>query len=275
MAHPTAPRRKAKFLVAAAVAAATLSLSGCTWNEALFFNMPEPATVEAAGIANLWQGAWLAAWGVGIFTWALMLWASFAYLRRWRRNRGMPAQTAYNLPLELLYTLVPLVMIVGLFLFTIREQTPLVAVSNDEKETVNVVGFRWSWGFNYLDHQVYDVGTPGALPTLWLPADEKVKFELTSPDVIHSFWIPDFLYKMDVIPGKKNVFELTPNKIGTFIGRCAELCGTYHAQMLFNVKVVPRAEFDQHMAELKALGQTGSLPSGITTGERESERTNL
>ena len=275
MARPTAPRRKAKFLVAAVLAGATLSLSGCTWNEALFFNLPEPATEEGAGIANLWQGAWIAAWGVGIFTWALMLWASFAYLRRWRRNRDMPAQTAYNLPLELLYTLVPLVMIIGLFAFTIRVQTPVVAVENNQKQTVNVVGFRWSWGFNYLDQQVWDSGTPDARPTLWLPVDEKVKFELTSPDVIHSFWVPDFLFKMDVIPGKMNVFELTPNKTGTFIGRCAELCGTYHAQMLFDVKVVSRAEFDQHMADLKAKGQIGTLPSGITTGERESERKNL
>jgi cytochrome c oxidase subunit 2 len=80
---------------------------------------------------------------------------------------------------------------------------------------------------------------------------------------------------MDVIPGKMNVFELTPNKTGTFIGRCAELCGTYHAQMLFDVKVVTRAEFDQHMADLKAKGQIGTLPSGITTGERESEGKNL
>jgi cytochrome c oxidase subunit 2 len=262
-------------LVAAVLAGATLSLSGCTWNEALFFNLPEPATEEGAGIANLWQGAWIAAWGVGIFTWALMLWASFAYLRRWRRNRDMPAQTAYNLPLELLYTLVPLVMIIGLFAFTIRVQTPVVAVENNQKQTVNVVGFRWSWGFNYLDQQVWDSGTPDARPTLWLPVDEKVKFELTSPDVIHSFWVPDFLFKMDVIPGKMNVFELTPNKTGTFIGRCAELCGTYHAQMLFDVKVVTRAEFDQHMADLKAKGQIGTLPSGITTGERESEGTNL
>lgn len=275
MARPTAPRRKAKFLVAAVLAGATLSLSGCTWNEALFFNLPEPATEEGAGIANLWQGAWIAAWGVGIFTWALMLWASFAYLRRWRRNRDMPAQTAYNLPLELLYTLVPLVMIIGLFAFTIRVQTPVVAVENNQKQTVNVVGFRWSWGFNYLDQQVWDSGTPDARPTLWLPVDEKVKFELTSPDVIHSFWVPDFLFKMDVIPGKMNVFELTPNKTGSFIGRCAELCGTYHAQMLFDVKVVSRAEFDQHMADLKAKGQIGTLPSGITTGERESEGKNL
>ena len=275
MARPTAPRRKAKFLVATAVALATLSLSGCSWNEALFFNLPEPATAEGAGSANLWHGAWIAAWLVGLVTWALMLWASFVYLRRWRRNRDMPVQTAYNIPLELLYTLVPLVMVIGLFLFTIREQAPVIAVENDQKETVNVVGFRWSWGFNYVDHQVYDVGTPGVLPTLWLPVDEKVKFELTSTDVIHSFWIPDFLFKMDVIPGKMNVFELTPNRTGTFIGRCAELCGTYHSQMLFSVKVVTRADFDQHMAELAALKLPYPLPSGITTGERESEGKNL
>jgi cytochrome c oxidase subunit 2 len=120
---------------------------------------------------------------------------------------------------------------------------------------------------------VYDVGTPGIPPTLWVPVDEKIKFELTSPDVIHSFWVIDWLFKMDVIPGKVNSFEITPNKEGTFIGRCAELCGTDHARMLFNVNVVSRAEFDQHMEELRIKGQTGKLESERVnyTGERPSE----
>jgi cytochrome c oxidase subunit 2 len=106
-----------------------------------------------------------------------------------------------------------------------------------------------------------------------VPVDEKIKFELTSPDVIHSFWVIDWLFKMDVIPGKVNSFEITPNKEGTFIGRCAELCGTDHARMLFNVNVVSRAEFDQHMEELRIKGQTGKLESERVnyTGERPSE----
>ena len=280
VARPSFRRRTAKVVGACVVASgAALTLSGCTWNEVAFLDLPEPATTEGAGIANLWQGAWIAAWAVGILTWGLMIWASVAYLRRWRRNREMPKQTAYNIPLEILYTIVPLVMILGLFVFTIREQTPLIAVKNDQKETVNVVGFRWAWAFNYKGHDTYDVGNPegnaGGLPTLWLPVNEKIRFELTSPDVIHSFWVPDFLFKMDVIPGRENVFELTPNKLGTFAGKCTELCGTYHSQMLFNVKVVTREEFDAHLEALKAAGNNGYLESGYTGGMRPSEGNKL
>jgi cytochrome c oxidase subunit 2 len=125
-----------------------------------------------------------------------------------------------------------------------------------------VSGWRWSWGFNYIEDGAYDVGTPGQRPTLWLPVDEKVKFTLTSPDVIHSFWIPSFLTKMDVMPGQTNEFTVTPNKLGIFPGKCAELCGVDHARMLFDVKVVTRAEFDAHIAELKAIGQIGAIDSG-------------
>ena len=98
-----------------------------------------------------------------------------------------------------------------------------------------------------------------------------MKFELTSPDVIHSFWIPAFLYKMDVIPGRRNVFELTPNKIGVFAGRCAELCGVDHSNMLFTVRVVPQAEYDAWIQSLKARGQSGLLETGRTNDAGATE----
>jgi len=261
--------------VTAGLGLLAVAASGCTANEAFFFDLPEPATAEGPIIQNLWNGTWIAAWAVGILTWGLMLWAAVAYRRR--KGNETPKQTKYNLPLEILYTILPLIMILGLFAFTARDQSEVLAVENDQSQTVNAVGFRWSWAFNYLDEDVYDVGTPGQPPTLWLPVDEKVKFELTSPDVIHSFWVIDWLFKMDVIPGKVNEFEVTPNKTGTFVGRCAELCGTDHARMLFNVKVVSRAEFEQHMDDLRNKGQTGKLESERVsyTGERESERTNI
>jgi cytochrome c oxidase subunit 2 len=166
-------------------------------------------------------------------------------------------------------------MILGLFWFTARDQTEILTVKNDQSLTVNAVGWKWSWGFNYVDQGVWDAGTPDHLPELVLPVNEKVRFELTSPDVIHSFWVPAFLFKMDVIPGKTNVFELTPNKIGEFAGKCAELCGTYHSKMLFNVKVVSKADFDVYLADLKAKGQTGVVNSGrvTNTGQMEGERT--
>ena len=265
--------------LAAAGAVAMVTLSGCTANEAFFFDMPEPATAEAPIILNLWNGSWIAAWAVGAVTLGLMLWAAVAYRRKHRDE--VPAQTTYNLPLELLYTIVPLIMILGLFWFTARDQSEILTIDNDQDQTVSVVGFRWSWGFNYLDQDAYDIGLPvgegttNEPPTLVLPVGEKIRFELNSPDVIHSFWVPAFLFKMDVIPGKTNVFELTPDKIGTFVGRCAELCGVDHARMLFQVKVVERPEFDAHIAELKARGQSGMLETGRfnSDGQKPGERT--
>jgi cytochrome c oxidase subunit 2 len=166
-------------------------------------------------------------------------------------------------------------MILGLFWFTAKDQSEILAVSNDQDQTVNVVGYRWNWGFNYLDAGAYAVGTPDAPAQLVLPVNEKIRFELTSPDVIHSFWVPAFLFKMDVIPGKTNVFELTPDKIGTYDGKCAELCGVDHARMLFTVKVVERAEFDAYVADLKARGQSGLLNTGQSNndGQMPDERT--
>ncbi len=255
---------RAGALVLGATTVALLA-SGCTANEAFFFDLPAPATEEGPIVQNLWQGSWIAAWAVGLVTLVLILWSCFAYRRR--KNSDVPEQTKYNMPIEILYTIVPLVMILGLFWFTAKDQTEILTLDNDQKQTVRVVGFKWSWGFNYLDENVFDSGTPDFIPTLVLPVDEKVRFELTSPDVIHSFWVPAFLFKMDVIPGKTNVFELTPNKLGTFAGKCAELCGTYHSGMLFNVKIVERPEFEAYVDTLKARGNTGLLDSGRTNNE--------
>jgi cytochrome c oxidase subunit II len=268
-----ARRRLRAAALGAGALAITLTASGCTANEAFFMDLPDPATKEGSIIQNLWQGSWIAAWAVGIVTWGLMLWAAFAYRRRHRDQ--VPEQTKYNIPIEILYTIVPLIMILGLFWFTAKDQSEILAVSNDQDQTVNVVAYRWNWGFNYLDEDAYAIGSPNDPALLVLPVNEKIRFELTSPDVIHSFWVPSFLFKMDVIPGKTNVFELTPDKVGTYAGKCAELCGVDHARMLFNVKVVERAEFDQYIADLKAKGQSGLLDTGRSNddGQMPDERT--
>jgi cytochrome c oxidase subunit 2 len=266
-------RRARAAAIGLGALAITLTASGCTANEAFFMNLPDPATKEGAIIQNLWQGSWIAAWAVGIVTWGLMIWAFIAYRRRHKDD--VPEQTKYNVPIEILYTIVPLIMILGLFWFTAKDQSEILAVSNDQDQTVNVVAYRWNWGFNYLDSDAYAVGTPNAPAVLVLPVNEKIRFELTSPDVIHSFWVPAFLFKMDVIPGKTNVFELTPDKVGTYDGKCAELCGVDHSRMLFTVKVVERAEYDAYIAELKARGQSGMLNTGQSNndGQMPDERT--
>jgi len=254
--------------------------------------MLEPATKEGNSILFLWQTSWVAALIVGGITWGLIAWAIVAYSRR--RNPGYPTQTRYNMPIEILYTVLPFVMIGVLFFYTVRDETRLTQLTSTYDNTINVVGFRWSWTFNYTDDDVYDIGIPATNnaeidgqktngtpslegytgPTLWLPVDEKVRFVLTSPDVIHSFYVPAFLFKMDVVPGRTNQFELTPNRVGTFAGKCAELCGLDHSRMLFNVKVVPRAEYDAHIAELRAKGQTGSLESPFISDQADKGQGN-
>jgi len=262
----SAPRRAGT----AAAGLALLALGGCsTADVPNQLSIPDPATEQGDRIFHLWQGSWIAAWIVGAITLALILWAALAYRKR---SDDLPPQTRYNIPIEILYTVVPFIIIGVLFFFTARDEAKLVALSDEPDHTISVVGFRWNWTFNYLDGDVYDVGAPTELPTLYLPRGETVQFELTSPDVIHSFWVPAFLFKMDVVPGRLNRFEITPTKEGTFAGKCAELCGVDHSRMLFEVKVVSPDEYQAHLADLKAKGQVGRLESGLVQTEAGGDK---
>ena len=261
------PSRARLVTLTAGAALVLAGTAGCSADTAAGrLGYPAPVTEQGPMLLSFWQDSWIAAFAVGVLTWGLIFWAIIAYRRR--TNEGAPIQTRYNMPLEILYTVAPAIMIAALFTITARDQAELTKLTPDAKNTVGVVGFKWNWGFNYLDDAAYETGTPAKPAELWLPVNERVRFKLTSPDVIHSFWVPQFLFKMDVVPGRENQFELTPNQIGVFAGKCAELCGTYHSEMLFTVHVVSRADYDAHIAALKAAGQDGTLQTGriITTG---------
>ena len=273
---PRGGRRRALWVPAVVVAG--VLLSGCTKEVERGWLPSTPATTNQTGrIMSLWNGSWIAALLVGVVVWGLMLWAVVAYRRR-REDTGFPAQVRYNIPLEILYTVLPLMMIAVLFFYTASYETAIADVSAKPDVTINVVGKQWAWDFNYLQQggqqlNVYEAGVKGELngrpgveqqlPTLYLPVDRRVEFELTSRDVNHSFWIPAFLYKMDVISGVRNKFQLVPKTIGDYRGKCAELCGEYHSEMLFNVKVVSQADFDAHMSQLRAQGNVGVLDSNL------------
>ncbi|MGW0902007.1 aa3-type cytochrome oxidase subunit II [Streptomyces sp. NPDC002853] len=306
-------RRKLPQVLTAGLILATAT--GCTYKDFPRLGMPTPVTEEAPRILSLWQGSWAAALATGVLVWGLILW-SVIFHRRSRTKVEVPPQTRYNMPIEALYTVVPLIIVSVLFYFTARDETKLLALEDKPAHTVNVVGYQWSWGFNYIEDVpgsdkgdaksakeleaipdkfrdafpsnaggVYDVGTPGQRnpqngnpgPTLWLPKGEKVRFVLTSRDVIHSFWVVPFLMKQDVIPGHTNAFEVTPNKEGTFMGKCAELCGVDHSRMLFNVKVVSPERYQKHLEDLAKKNQTGYIPAGIeqTKHEKNRETNNL
>jgi cytochrome c oxidase subunit II len=257
------PRRRVRRRAAQALALGlTLATTaGCSSQDLPRLGMPSPITDHGERILSLWQGSWIAALAVGALVWGLIIWTAIFH-RRKRHGREIPPQTRYNVPIEVLYTVVPFIIILVLFYFTARDETELLRLKEPD-QTINVVGRQWSWTFNYTDADVWDAGTPGNPPMLYLPKGERVRFDLTSPDVIHSFWVPAFMFKMDVIPGRINQFELTPTKEGEFKGKCAELCGVDHSRMLFNVKVVSPEAYRTHLEDLKAKGQTGVLPNGV------------
>jgi cytochrome c oxidase subunit II len=236
--------------------------------------LPEPVTDRGPAIYDLWHGAWLAAFLVGVLMWGLIGWASFVYRRR--SDDEIPVQTRYNLPIEILYTVAPIVIVLVFFYYTVTVQNQVLDDSNSETgeadHQVKVVGQQWSWSFNYLDEDavgkqdVFTVGTTADRPTLVLPVGESVDVDLVSPDVIHSFWVPAFLFKMDVVPGRLNSFSFTPTKVGTFVGRCAELCGAYHSRMLFDVDVVSAEKYDEYLRGLEAEGNVGQAVGGENAG---------
>jgi cytochrome c oxidase subunit 2 len=233
------------------------------------------ATNHTARITTLWIDSWIVLWAVGIIAWALMLWAMIAYRRRKGENR-IPVQLRYNNPIEALFTIVPFVLVIGFFAITARDMSAIEAPVEGSRN-VQVIGKQWSWDFNYTESNVHETGiqsqfagetgSKDALPTLWLQKDVPVKLTLDARDVIHSFWVIDFLYKKDLIPGKTNYIYFTPTKLGDFDGKCAELCGEYHSLMLFNVKVVDKADYDAHMADLQAQGNTGLLGNDLNRNQ--------
>ena len=182
----------------------------------------------------------------------------------------MPAQTRYNMPIEALYTIMPVVIVAVLFFYTARDETAILKKDPNPDAKVKVIGYRFAWTFAYSDPKnrftpVYDVGTNQVLPELWVPQGESMEYELQSNDVIHSFWVPTYLFKMDVVPGRDNTFYKTATTTGTYRGRCSELCGINHANMLFTLRVVTPDQYLAHMADLKSRGQTGDAQGHLST----------
>jgi cytochrome c oxidase subunit 2 len=261
-----------------------LTLTGCSEkdrHEWANLAMPDPATAQGEHVFLLWRWAWVAALATGVVVWGLIFYASWRFRRR--SDDEIPIQTRYNLPLEIFYTIAPIIMVVVFFVHTERTQNELTKDVPNPDVTIYVVGQQWSWTFNYMpggdistgDNQVlYSVGQAGAPPTLYLPVDKTVEFKLHSPDVIHDFGVPGFLEKQDVIPGPMaddNHFQVTPTVEGDYDGKCYELCGTFHSRMLFRVKIVSESEFQSYLQQLQAQGNVSDQPllGGITSQTQE------
>jgi cytochrome c oxidase subunit 2 len=203
---------------------------------------------------SLWQGSWIAAGVVGVFTLVLILWP--AVFHRANASKGeFPKQTQYNVPVEILYTVIPFIIVAVLFYFTAVKQNEITAKSpSTVSHEIGVVGFQGSWQFEYLDAgpKAKVTGTPAQPPTLVVPLGERVRYTITANDVVHGFWIPAFMIQIQNLPGVTNYIEFTANKLGSFPGRCNILCGRNHSQMLFTVKVVTPSEYQSYLETLKA-----------------------
>jgi cytochrome c oxidase subunit 2 len=208
-----------------------------------------PASVQGIAMRTGWYVFVGAGTFVGIFVYGCILWCLISY----RERRGRAAQQfSGNTPIEILYVVLPFAMVLFLFGVTLAIETKVDHVTAAPSNRIAVSAFRWSWRFQYPNGMT-TVGTPMKPPTLYLPIGEETQIELRSDDVTHSFWIPAFLFKRDAIPGMTNVFDLTPNRAGTFPSRCAQFCGLDHAVMTFVVRTVPRSAYQRYIASEGAV----------------------
>ncbi len=269
ISHPARRVRRTTGRLAVLLAATALLAGGCNarsaYENTLSLGFPDPVTDQGKSIYDLWLGSVGAALVVGLFVWGLIL---FAVVRYRKRSDELPRQVRYNLPIEVLYTVIPFVIIAVLFYYTAVSENSVNKISKNPAMTVDVIGFQWNWTFTYDDGNAATVdpsvtGAPGQPAELVLPTGRSIRFVETSNDVIHSFFVPKFLFKRDVIPGRVNQFEVTIRQEGTYIGRCAELCGEKHDRMDFRVKVVSPQEYDTFIAAQRL--RTASTAAAAST----------
>jgi cytochrome c oxidase subunit II len=246
------------FQLAVLAGAVALFSTGCSVQDVIRFGWPVGVTPEATMMRTLWTWSAIAALAVGVVVWGLTAW-TVAFHRRKAGDSELPRQFQYNLPLELVLTVVPLIIVAVLFYFTVVVQNVVDRQPAGNELKVDVVAFQWNWDFEYpgtrqpTGQPVSTVGTTAEVPLLVLPTDRPISFTQRSEDVIHSFWIPEFLFKRDVLPDpekndQKNVWVIDKiEQPGSFVGRCAEYCGSYHSMMNFEVRALPGNLFDQYM----------------------------
>jgi cytochrome c oxidase subunit II len=297
-------RRLRLVALSVILAGTALLLSGCSWSEALGLGWPYGITPEGKLNRELWIGSVVASFVVGAIVYALIFWAS-AFHRKKKTDTELPRQFGYNMPLELVLTVVPFLIISVLFYFTVVVQEKMLHKDPNPEVVIDVTAFQWNWKFGYqkiaftdgtlsyegadaarkaamtskpegLDEhgeekvgairglnpedrtylnfdKIETIGTSTEIPILVLPKGKRIEFQISSADVIHGFWVPEFLFKRDVMPDpaanhSDNVFQISNiDQTGAFVGRCTEMCGTYHSMMNFEVRVVEPNDFKAYL----------------------------
>lgn len=209
------------------------------------FAMPEPVTSDGEEVVFAWRVLMSMATAVAMVVVILLVVAVVSGARRRHAS-----QTKGSVPLELTYTAVPIVLVAVIFGLSLWVDAQIEDRTADEDLVVGVDAFRWGWRFSYPNGaEVVGGSRQGTEPVLVLPVDRTITFRLASDDVIHSFWVPAFTRKLDVVPGQDNQLRVHPNVTGEYRGHCAEYCGLDHARMNFAVEVVSQDEFDAFLEE--------------------------
>ncbi len=225
------------------------------------------ATKQGQDTFKLFSGMMTTGVIIGVFVGLLIL---FTILRYRRRSEEMPKQFHESIPIEILYTGIPVLVVAFLFLFTVLTENNVdatvpvnatVTSTGTPVEHVRVTAFQWGWRFSYPDHNVSiagDVtnGPGGHGPQMVLPVGETVQVTLVSNDVIHGFYVRDFNFSRYALPGVTNFFDLDILHTGTYAGQCTQICGLYHTEMLFSVKAVTPAAFQTWLSGEVAAGHT-------------------
>jgi cytochrome c oxidase subunit II len=226
------------------LAALPLLVAGCA---------PEGVTTEGRAAHDAYNVFLIAA----AFVFGVVaVWLLWSVVRYRRRNDELPQQTHGNTKLELLWTTIPLALVLFLFVVTIRAQN-IILSDPPSRVTIDVTAFMWSWQFDYEGSDRQVIGGPGNVPEMVVPVGVPIHLKLRSADVVHSFYIPRALFKRQAIPGTTNEFEMDFQKVGLYHGQCAQFCGVNHADMLFRVRVVSQDEFDRFLTSGRGGAPTG------------------
>jgi cytochrome c oxidase subunit 2 len=231
------------------VAAIALTAAGC---------LPQPATAEARDVSALYTGFVAIAAVIGAIVFGVTTWSVLRYRRRHDDPAALPAQTRGSTTLEAVWTAIPVLIVIGLFVATLVVLNRVQAVSQQPGAVIRVEAFRWGWTFRYPDKGIEVTGLTPTAPDIFVPVGEPIQVTLAAADVVHAFYVPQFLFKRDAVPGRESTFQFTIDDPGIYRGQCAEYCGIYHSRMPFTVHAVSRVDYDAWVARQPKSSATPS-----------------
>lgn len=208
---------------------------------------PEAVTEQGDSVHGLYELFSVIAAVIFVVVASLIAWS----IVRYRAKPGaeeLPEQTHTNVKLEILWFAIPTLIVIGLFIASSKVSNEVNEEPPEPAVEISVTGFQWGWRFDYSDGGSI-VSLPDEPAEIVLPVGETVTFQLTSEDVIHSFYVPRFLLKKDVNPGQENRIDVTIDEAGTFGGVCAEFCGLLHSKMDFSIKAVSLTDYEAWLSE--------------------------